>query len=107
MAKSIRSPERHASISASGRRFVFSEITPTRAGSNTAKASNHFRSIDLDFAVLPDFSSIHSQLSACTAGFGVYLTCSRSTRPPARSATMSSNPFGASASSSHSNFTRV
>lgn len=59
LAKSIFPPERHASISASGRRFVFSEITPTRAGSNTAKASNHFRSIDLDFAVLPDFSSIH------------------------------------------------
>ena len=32
MAKSIRPPERHASISASGRRFVFSEITPKVIG---------------------------------------------------------------------------
>lgn len=40
-------------------------------------------------------------------GYGVYLACSRSPRPPERSATMSSNSFGASASSSYSNFTRV
>lgn len=63
LAKEIFPASRQASMSASGRRFVVSEISPMRAGSSFLKASNHFRSIDLDRAVLPAFLSIQFQES--------------------------------------------